>query len=57
MAAGPLISFPLQQLPDGVYHGVRVNPITAAGFIMAACWLVFAVVAQIFFEEPLKAVR
>lgn len=57
MAVGPLISFPLQRVPDTVRHGIRINPITCAGFTMAGAWLLFALVCQLFFEEPLDAIR
>ena len=57
MALGPLISFPLQRVPDTLRHGVRINPITCAGYVMAAAWLIFALVCQLFFQEPLDAIR
>ena len=57
MALGPLLSFPLQQLPDTRWHGIHINPITAAGYVMSALWLVFAVVCQCFFTDPLQVLR
>lgn len=57
MAVGPLISFPLQKVPDTLHHGIRINPITCAGYVMAAAWLVFALICQLFFQEPLDVIR
>lgn len=57
MAAGPLMSIPLQKLPDVLWHGLRVNRITAPALVTAFSWLSFLATFSFTFEDPLKVIR
>lgn len=52
MALGPLLSLPLASLPDRHLAGLPVNPVTAIGWVMAACWTAFFVATAFWFPEP-----
>ena len=53
MALGPLLSLLLARLPETHVLGLTLNPITAAGWIMAAVWVAFIFLWLGLFQEPL----
>ena len=53
MALGPLLSLMLARLPERHVLGLTLNPITAAGWIMAAIWVAFIFLWLALFQEPL----
>jgi hypothetical protein len=53
MALGPLLSLVLARVPTTRLLGLTINPITVAGWIMLATWLVFIATWVVLFKEPL----
>jgi hypothetical protein len=55
-ALGPFLSLPLAALPAHmtVLWGLSFNPITAVGWVMAACWLLFILLTLGGFSDPPK---
>ena len=52
-ALGPLLAFPLSMIRETLLFGrFSWNPVTSGGWIMAACWLVFAVYVFFKFVDP-----
>lgn len=55
MAAGPFLATPLHHVPNTRVWGLTINSVTMAGWGMALVWILFSVVAFLFFAEPQKS--
>ena len=52
MACGPLLALPLSYLPETSLGSLRIDPVTAGGWLMGLLWLIFLVLTLLFFAEP-----
>ncbi|CAD7694892.1 unnamed protein product [Ostreobium quekettii] len=52
MATGPFLSLPLSFIPHLKFLGLTIDNVTVAGWLMAAVWGLFLLIAVPFFSEP-----
>eukprot|EP00216_Chloropicon_sp_CCMP2111_P001757 CAMPEP_0198240682 /NCGR_PEP_ID=MMETSP1446-20131203/5714_1 /TAXON_ID=1461542 ORGANISM="Unidentified sp, Strain CCMP2111" /NCGR_SAMPLE_ID=MMETSP1446 /ASSEMBLY_ACC=CAM_ASM_001112 /LENGTH=750 /DNA_ID=CAMNT_0043923429 /DNA_START=160 /DNA_END=2412 /DNA_ORIENTATION=+ len=51
-AMGPLLAVPLSNLAETEVGGFSINPITAGGWAMALCWLIYTTAVMLCFRDP-----